>query len=338
MEGHVRPQYTPISPVGLSHRMVTSRPNSLTLPDAGPGNWVDRYAPSASVPYLRLARFDRPIGSWLLLFPCWWSLALAELYRGRPYPNLWYLGLFFVGAFVMRGAGCTYNDVVDRNYDGQVARTALRPIPSGAVSVRNALLWAGFLSLIGLAVLLQFNWFTVWLGLGSLVLIAIYPFMKRFTNWPQLVLGLTFKWGALVGWAAIFSTLDTAAIVLYVGCVAWTIGYDTIYAHQDKEDDALLGLRSTALRFGDQTQNWVGGFYGIAVVLWGIAGFLANAHLIFFLAVALVSLQLSWQVSTLETANPANCLRRFRSNKDVGWAIFLALIADMAVSTLAGLA
>ena len=318
--------------------MVTTRPDILTLPDASPGNWVDRHAPAALLPYLHLARFDRPIGSWLLLFPCWWSLALAELHRGRPYPNLWYLGLFFVGAFVMRGAGCTYNDIVDRDYDGRVARTALRPIPSGAVSVRQALIWAAILSLIGLAVLLQFNQFTIWLGMGSLGLIAIYPFMKRFTYWPQLVLGLTFKWGALVGWSAIYSTVDPAALVLYAGCVAWTIGYDTIYAHQDKEDDALLGLRSTALRFGDKTKSWVGGFYGIAVALWAIAGFLANAHLVFFVALALVTLQLSWQVSTLETSNPANCLRRFRSNKDVGWAIFLGLIADMAVSTLAGLA
>ena len=186
--------------------------------------------------------------------------------------------------------------------------------------------------------LLQFNSFTIWLGMGSLVLIAIYPFMKRFTYWPQLVLGLTFKWGALVGWAAIFGTLDPAALVLYAACVAWTIGYDTIYAHQDKEDDALLGLRSTALRFGDQTKSWVGGFYGAAVIGWAIAGFLCHAHLVFFVALALVALQLSWQVSTLEISNPTNCLRRFRSNKDVGWAIFLGLIADMAVSTLAGLA
>jgi 4-hydroxybenzoate polyprenyltransferase len=315
----------------------TTTANIASMPDARPGNWVDRYAPAAFRPYLHLARFDRPIGSWLLLFPCWWSLALAEIYRGRPYPNLWYLGLFFVGAFVMRGAGCTYNDIIDRDYDGRVARTALRPIPSGAVSVRNALIWACLLSLIGLAVLLQFNRFTIMLGMASLLLIAVYPFMKRFTYWPQLVLGLTFKWGALVGWAAIFATLDAPALVLYAGCVLWTIGYDTIYAHQDKDDDAELGLRSTALRFGGATQNWVGGFYGVAVVLWAIAAAMAHAHLVFFVALALVALQLAWQVSTLEIDNPANCLRRFRSNKDVGWAIFLGLVADMAVSALAGL-
>jgi 4-hydroxybenzoate polyprenyltransferase len=317
--------------------MASIQPDTLTLPDASPGNWVDRHAPAAIRPYLQLARFDRPIGSWLLLFPCWWSLALAELHRGRPYPNLWYLALFFVGAFVMRGAGCTYNDIVDRDYDRRVARTAMRPIASGAVSVRNALVWASCLSLIGLAVLLQFNRFTVILGMGSLVLIAVYPFMKRFTYWPQLVLGLTFKWGALVGWAAVFGAIDPAALVLYAGCVLWTIGYDTIYAHQDRQDDALLGLRSTALKFGDQTRNWVGGFYGFAVLLWAIAAILAGAHLVFFLALALVTLQLAWQVSTLDTDSPANCLRRFRSNKDVGWAIFLGLVADMAVSALAGL-
>src|SRR5690606_26775890 len=168
--------------------------------------------------------------------------------------------------------------------------------------------------------------------------VAIYPFSKRFTFWPQVVLGLTFKWGALVGWAAIYGTLSTTAFVLYAGCVLWTIGYDTIYAHQDKEDDALRGLKSTALRFGEATQNWVAGFYGGAVVLWAIAGFLAGAHLIFFTALALVAIQLAWQVSTLNTNDPANCLRRFRSNRDVGWALLLGLIADMAISALAGLA
>jgi len=243
-----------------------------------------------------------------------------------------------VGAFVMRGAGCTWNDIVDRNYDARVARTAKRPIPSGQVSVTQALLFGVVLSLIGLAVLVQFNTFTIWLGIASLALVAIYPFSKRFTFWPQVVLGLTFKWGALVGWSAIYGTLEPTAFVLYAGCVLWTIGYDTIYAHQDKEDDALLGLKSTALRFGEATQNWVAGFYGGAVVLWAIAGFLAGAHLIFFTALALVAIQLAWQVSTLNINDPANCLRRFRSNRDVGWALLLGLIADMAISALAGLA
>jgi 4-hydroxybenzoate polyprenyltransferase len=310
----------------------------LLIADATPGNWVDRYAPLSVQPYLKLARADRPIGTWLLLFPCWWSLALAELARGRPYPNLWYLGLFAIGAFVMRGAGCTYNDIVDRNYDGRVERTASRPIPSGQVSAMQALGFAVALSLIGLLVLVQFNEFTIWLGIASLAPIAIYPFMKRITFWPQVVLGLTFKWGALVGWAAIYGELSAAPLALYVGCVLWTIGYDTIYAHQDKDDDAELGLKSTALRFGDATKDWIAGFYSGAVVLWAAAGMLAGAHLIFFTALALVGIQLAWQVATLEINAPDNCLRRFRSNRDVGWALFLGLIADMAISALAGLA
>ncbi len=318
--------------------MSSANNASGLIADAPPDNWVDRYAPTAIHPYLKLARFDRPIGAWLLLFPCWWSLALAELARGRAYPDLWYLLLFTIGAFVMRGAGCTHNDIVDRNYDGRVERTASRPIPSGQVSIKQALVFAIALSLIGFAVLLQFNRFTVWLGVASLLPIAIYPFMKRITSWPQIVLGLTFKWGALMGWAAIYGELTLAPIALYAGSVLWTIGYDTIYAHQDKEDDAVLGLRSTALLFRDRTRNWVGGFYSGAIILWAAAGMLAGAHLIFFSALALVGVQLAWQVSTLDTEDPQNCQRRFRSNKDVGWALFLGLLADMAISALAGLA
>ncbi len=266
------------------------------------------------------------------MFPCWWSLALAELSQGRPYPNPWYLALFMVGAFVMRGAGCTYNDIVDRDYDGRVARTAGRPIPSGAVTVKQALYFAMALSLVGLIVLLQFNRYTVVLGMGSLVLVAIYPFMKRFTYWPQLVLGLTFKWGALVGWAAITGSLAPAAMLLYAGCVLWTIGYDTIYAHQDKEDDALLGLRSTALRFGDQTKIWIAGFYAGAVLLWTAAGTLAHVHAVFCVSLALVATHLGWQVATLQTADGANCLHRFKSNRDIGWLFFFGLLADMALT------
>jgi 4-hydroxybenzoate polyprenyltransferase len=315
--------------------MTTSRnAEDETVPDARPGNWVQRYAPSALQPFLQLARFDRPIGAWLLLFPCWWSLSLAELARGRPYPNPWYLLLFFIGAFVMRGAGCTYNDIIDRDYDAQVARTRNRPLPSGRVTVKHALAFAVLLSLVGLAVLVQFNEFTIKLGIASLALVAFYPFAKRLTNWPQLILGLTFKWGALVGWAAIHHGIDPPAIALYAGCVLWTIGYDTIYAHQDSTDDAVVGIKSTARHFGAHTHNWVGGLYGGAVCLWALAGALATAHLMFFAALALVSLQLAWQVTTLDTSDPANCLRRFKSNKDVGFAIFLGLLADMALSTL----
>ncbi len=312
-------------------------PASAPVADAARGNWVDRYAPEAWRPYLRLARMDRPIGTWLLLFPCWWSLALAQVDEGRPYPSLWLLLLFAIGALVMRGAGCAYNDYVDRDYDAQVERTASRPIPSGQVAPEEALRFVIALSLIGFLVLVQFNWFTIFLGIASLALVAVYPFMKRYTYWPQVVLGLAFNWGALVGWTAVKGSLDWAPFVLFLGGVAWTIGYDTIYAHQDAEDDLMLGLKSTALRFGDNTPTWVGGFYSAAVVLWTVAAFLAGAHLIFFFALALVALQLAWQVSTLDTTDSQNCLWRFRSNRDVGAALFLGLVADMLLSWWSGL-
>ena len=305
--------------------------------DSKPNNWVDRYAPVWAQPYLRLARLDRPIGAWLLLFPCWWSLALAEVSQLRPYPSLGYAALFLIGAVVMRGCGCAYNDYVDRDIDAKVVRTASRPIPSGQVTPRQALVFAIALGWVGFLVLLQFNWFTIGLGAVSLVLVALYPFMKRFTPWPQAILGLAFNWGALVGWAAVKGSLGWPAILLYVGSVLWTIGYDTIYGHQDKEDDLLLGLQSTSLRFGDNTQTWVGGFYAGAIVLWLAAGFFAGTHLIFYTAVVLVSLQLAWQVSTLDISSPANCLRRFRSNRDVGIGLSLGLVTDMALSWFAGL-
>jgi 4-hydroxybenzoate polyprenyltransferase len=309
---------------------------AIRVADAAHDNWVDRYAPDTWRPYLRLMRLDRPIGTWLLLFPCWWSLALAEIDEGLPYPSLWYMTLFAIGALVMRGAGCAYNDYIDRDYDAQVARTSSRPIPSGQVTPEDALVLVGVLGFIGLAVLLQFNWFTVFLGASSLILVLIYPYMKRYTYWPQLVLGLAFNWGALVGWAADEGSLEAAPIALYLGAVAWTIGYDTIYAHQDTEDDLMLGLKSTALKFGEESPAWVGAFYSAAIVLWTIAGFLAGAHLIFFLTLALVGLQLAWQVSTLDITDGKNCLRRFRSNRDVGTAIFLGLAADMLLSWWSG--
>jgi 4-hydroxybenzoate polyprenyltransferase len=305
-----------------------------TVPDALAGNWVDRWAPRAAKPYLRLARFDRPIGAWLLLFPAWWSQALAELSLGRPYPSPWYLLLFLVGAFVMRGAGCTYNDIVDRDYDARVARTAARPIPSGQVGVTVAFAFLALQCLAGLVILLQLNWFTIALAASSLLLIAVYPFAKRFTFWPQAVLGLTFKWGALVGWAAVTGSLALPAIVLYAGSVLWTIGYDTIYAHQDKEDDALLGLKSTALRFGEATPRWLAGFYAGAITLWGAAGLLAGAGAIFLLALGLIALQLAWQITTLDMDDAGNCLARFKSNRLVGWLLLAGLAADMGLRTL----
>jgi 4-hydroxybenzoate polyprenyltransferase len=310
---------------------------SSAVADSTPNNWVDRLAPPVIRPYLRLARLDRLIGAWLLLFPCWWAVSLAGVTDHQPLPNVWFLALFLIGAFVMRGAGCTYNDYVDRDIDAKVARTASRPIPSGQITPNKALAFAFALSLVGLVVLLQFNWSTILLGIASLGVVAIYPFMKRITYWPQLVLGLAFNWGALVGWTAVKGSLGWPAVLLYLGSVAWTIGYDTIYAHQDKDDDRSLGLKSTALRFGDATHMWLGGLYATAVVLWLAAGFLAGAHLIFFTSVVLVSLQLCWQVTTLNTTDADNCRRRFRSNRDVGIALFVGLVTDMALSWFAGL-
>ena len=302
---------------------------STRIADAAAGNWVDRYCPAAVRPYAKLARFDRPIGAWLLLIPCWWGQLLAERAVGHSMPNLWFMALFVVGAFVMRGAGCTWNDIVDRNYDGRVERTALRPIPSGQVSVRQALVFAVGLCLVGLCVLVQFNPFAIVIGISSLALVAIYPFSKRFTYWPQVVLGLTFKWGALVGWAAVTGGLSTAALVLYAGCVLWTIGYDTIYAHQDKEDDAMLGLKSTALRFGSATGRWLTGFYAGAVLAWALAGALAGSGLWFYVGLAAVTAHLAWQVATLDTEDSAGCLARFKSNRDLGFVLSAAMVADV---------
>ena len=224
--------------------------------DAVRGHWADRIIPPSLRPYARLARLERPIGWWLLLWPCWWSSVLATDAAGLRFPDFWHLALFLVGAIAMRGAGCTYNDIVDRDLDAQVARTRSRPIPSGQVTARQAAIFLVLQALIGLAVLLQFNSFAIALGVLSLITVAIYPFMKRFTWWPQIGLGLAFSWGALMGWPAAFGRLDWPAIVLYAGSISWVIGYDTIYAHQDKEDDALIGVKSLALRLGDGSKPW----------------------------------------------------------------------------------
>ena len=307
---------------------------SPVIADASRRNWVDNWAPRPLQPYLKLARFDRPIGAWLLLFPTWWSQAMGELWLGREHPDPWFLLLFLAGAFVMRGAGCTWNDIVDRDYDGRVERTAHRPIPSGQVTVRQALAFGAALSLVGLVILLQFNPFTVLVGASSLVLIAAYPFFKRFTHWPQFMLGLTFKWGALVGWAAVTGTLGWQPLLLYAGSILWTMGYDTIYAHQDKEDDAMLGLKSTALLLGGATRPWLAAFYAGAVVLWAAAGLASGAGWIFLGTLALIGVQLGWQVATLDIASTPNCLARFKSNQLVGWMMLAGLSADMYVATL----
>lgn len=299
--------------------------NSAHVADAPLDNWVDAYAPRFAKPYLRLARLDRPIGTWLLLFPCWWGQCLAHLSLGESWVNFWFLALFAIGALVMRGAGCAWNDIVDSDVDGHVARTSARPIPSGAITARQAIIFAAILSLIGFAVLIQFNWLTIMVGIASLALVTAYPFAKRYTDWPQAVLGLTFNWGVLVGWTAVTNDFGLAPLTLYLGAVCWTIAYDTIYAHQDKEDDALLGLRSTALRFGEQTPYWLTAFFGFAIILWVLAGLLAGAQGPLFVAILATAAQFAWQVTTLDTANADNCLLRFKSNRWVGWLLLAGL-------------
>jgi len=298
------------------------------------GNWVDRLAPAWARPYLRLARLDRPIGSWLLLLPCWWSVGLAAV-GAREGVNLWHLFLFFVGAFAMRGAGCTWNDIVDREIDGRVERTRSRPIPSGQVTLAGAALFMVLQALIGLAVLLQFNLFTIYCGIASLGVVAIYPFMKRVTYWPQIVLGLAFSWGALMGWPAVFARLDWPALVLYAGSISWVIGYDTIYAHQDREDDALIGLKSTALLFGDKTRPMLALFYGAAVVLIATAGLGAGAGLLFYIGLAAFAAHLAWQTIRIDINDPDLCLRLFKSNRDAGLILFAGCILDALARSLA---
>jgi 4-hydroxybenzoate polyprenyltransferase len=292
------------------------------------GNWVDSRAPAWSRPYLRLSRFDRPIGSWLLLMPCWWSAALAAGILRDVGQLLLVLVLFFVGAFVMRGAGCTWNDITDRNLDALVERTRSRPIPAGQVSVPQAAAFLVVQALIGLAVLLQFNRTAVITGIASLVIVAVYPFMKRITWWPQIVLGLAFSWGALMGFAVTLGRIDATALALYAGSIAWVIGYDTIYAHQDAEDDALIGIKSTALLFGARTRTALMAFYGLAVALIGLALVLAGARWPAGIGLAAFAVHLVWQIRRLQIGDPALCLRIFKSNRDAGLLLFAGLLVD----------
>ena len=290
------------------------------------GNWVDNFAPGWTRPYLRLARLDRPIGSWLLLMPCWWSTALASIAARDSFPNIPHIVLFFIGAFAMRGAGCTWNDIVDRDLDARVERTRSRPIPAGQVSVQQAAAFLIAQALIGLVVLVQFNTFTIATGIASLAIVVVYPFMKRITYWPQIVLGLAFSWGALMGWTAAFGRLDPPALILYAGSIAWVIGYDTIYAHQDREDDALIGIKSTALLFGERTKPILSVFFAAAVLLIGWSAYLVGAGPVFWLALAAFAAHLAWQVRRFEIGNPDLCLALFKSNRDAGLILFAGLI------------
>ena len=300
-------------------------------PDAGPDNWVDRFAPAPARPYLRLMRADRPIGTWLLFVPCLWGLALASLETARAASPIM-VALFALGAFVMRGAGCAYNDIVDRDVDAKVARTALRPIPSGQISLRSAVIFVVALSLIGLVVLLQFNRLTIALGIASLALVATYPFMKRVTWWPQAFLGLTFNWGVLMGAASASGAVSPAAFCLYAAGVAWTLGYDTIYAHQDKDDDALIGVKSSALRLGASTRPALAAFYASTLALFAAAGALTNVHILFYAALTPAAAHFFWQWRRLDIDDAAMCLKLFRSNRDAGLLLLAAILSARLLS------
>jgi 4-hydroxybenzoate polyprenyltransferase len=296
------------------------------MSDIRGGDVTDRYAPQVARPYIRLARLDRPIGTWLLLFPGWWAIAMAA--APHHWPDWRLMALFGVGAIVMRGAGCTLNDIIDRDFDARVERTRDRPIPSGAVSVRQALVFLALQLAIGAAILVSLNRLAILLGVLVLVLIGTYPLMKRITYWPQFFLGLNFNWGALLGWAATTGGLDWPAVLLYAGGIAWTLGYDTIYAHQDKEDDVLIGVKSSALALGARTRPFLYLFYAAALALWAAAGAAASLAWPFYLGLALAGAQLLWQAFAVDLASPADCLAKFKSNRWAAWAILLGIVAS----------
>ncbi len=309
--------------------------------DAVKGNWVDRRAPRTWQPYLRLSRADRPIGTWLLLLPCWWSLLLAAAANGRfGLAELWIGAGCGLGAWLMRGAGCTWNDITDRDFDARVERTRSRPLPSGQVSLRQALVWGAAQVLLAFAILVTFPAPAVRLGVASLVLVAVYPFAKRFTWWPQVFLGLAFNWGALLAWVAVRGQLEWPAVLLYGAGIAWTLFYDTIYAHQDKEDDALIGVKSTARLFGDHTRPWLRGFLVASVLIMAAAVLLALSgdRNILVLVLALggpwaLGWHMAWQLTRLHTDEPDVCLRLFRANRDAGSLVVLFF----AAAVIAGL-
>lgn len=309
---------------------ATTPPNAPT-PDASDiqtQGWIARVLPRALHPYMYLMRLDRPWGAWLLLLPCWWSVALAA---DGGWPDVKMLVLFAIGAFIMRGAGCVMNDIADRDFDGQVARTATRPLPAGDVTLVQAILFLALLGFVGLAVLLQFNAFAVAVGVLSLATVIIYPYMKRFTYWPQIFLGLSFNWGALLGWAAVTGHLSAAPGVLYLGGILWTLGYDTIYAHMDKEDDILVGIKSTALKLGAATKPWLVAFYAGAIILVGVSGWLAGTGVWMYPALIPAALHAAWQIVSVDIDDPKSCLVRFKSNRDFGLLIFAAVVVGQVM-------
>ncbi len=305
--------------------------------DALPDHWTERWLPVRWRPFARLMRLERPVGWWLLLLPGWWAIVLAQVMVGGGLPDLKVMALFLVGAIVMRGAGCVYNDIVDRDIDAKVARTRSRPLPSGQVSVRQAWGFLLVLALIGLGVLLQLNGMAIGLGVASLGLVLVYPHMKRYTYWPQVFLGLAFNWGALLGWAAVRSTLEAPALALYGAGILWTLAYDTIYAHQDREDDLMAGVKSTALRLGERTPVWLAGFFIGSIALLALAGGLAGAGWPWFLGVAAAAGHAAWQLVRLDIHDPQRCLQLFRANRDLGLFVFAGGLADTLLKA-AGLA
>lgn len=302
--------------------------------DAPKGNWVDRFAPAWSVPYLRLSRADRPIGTWLLYIPCLWGVALAAMGDGFRLWDLWIVVSCGVGAFLMRGAGCTWNDITDRDFDGQVARTRSRPIPSGQVTVKLALVWMVIQALVAALILFSYNSLAIGLGFASLALVAIYPFAKRFTWWPQVFLGLAFNWGAVLAYAAHGGTISLSAVLLYAAGISWTLYYDTIYAHQDKEDDVLIGVKSTARLFADRSRQALWGFLGLTMLLAAIAIATQPVNSMIQPLTALLGVlafggHMAWQMRRLNVDDPSSCMVIFRANRDAGLllALFLAVAA-----------
>ena len=312
----------------VRYKRVMMRPgfNPDQATDIRGDSWMLRLTPRPWRPYLRLLRADRPIGTWLLLLPCLWSVTMAAKASGADMPPAAFVALFALGAFVMRGAGCVINDLWDRDIDGQVARTAQRPSASGEVPVRVAIWFLGALLLVGLGVLVQFNATAITLGITSLALVVVYPLMKRITYWPQAFLGLTFNWGALLAWASITGEVETPAVVMYVAGFFWTLGYDTVYGHQDKADDILVGVKSSSIKLGRHTRPFVYCVYALTVLLLAIAGALSGLGWFYFVMLACGAMQMAWQVSTLKIDVPDNCLARFKSNRDFGLIVFLGAL------------
>ncbi|MCZ0960577.1 4-hydroxybenzoate octaprenyltransferase [Paracoccus benzoatiresistens] len=304
----------------------TERPDAVV--DAPKGNWVDTAAPPAWRPWLRLSRADRPIGTWLLLLPCWWGIGLAMMADAPRWSDLWIAIACGIGALVMRGAGCTWNDITDRDIDDKVARTRSRPLPSGQVTLRGAYAWLVAQCLLGFVILLTLDRAAVWMGVASLALVAVYPFAKRFTWWPQVFLGLAFNWGVMLAYAAHMGRLDAAPVVAWFAGIAWTIFYDTIYAHQDVEDDALIGVKSTARLFGRNSPRILAGFAVLTVLLFALAIWLTGRNLLIaYAGLAGFAAHLGWQLWKFQPDQGYVCLRLFRSNRDAGLilALFLAL-------------